>query len=268
MSTETDIDTEGDRGGIQSIARAAAVLRALGQQQQGMSLGAIAAAVGLPRSTVQRLVRALQQERLVEVGGPAGPGVRLGPALAELAGSIRVDVVRLVRRHLQALFDDLRETVDIAELRGREVTFLDQIASDQALRAVPSRDVTWAAHCMANGKALLALMSDAAVVRLLGEGLAAPTARSITHMDTLLAELAEVRRSGFAYDREELADGISAVAVGIATGARHYAVSVVVPSQRFAAGLPAFRAALTVCKAGIEADLRAVGGASGEKPLD
>src|ERR1700744_485250 len=111
---------EDDRGGIQSIARAASVLRALGATQQGMSLAAIAVAVGLPRSTVQRLVHALQQERLVEVGGPAGPGVRLGPALAELAGAIRVDVVRLARPHLQLLFDTLRETVDISQARGRE----------------------------------------------------------------------------------------------------------------------------------------------------
>jgi DNA-binding IclR family transcriptional regulator len=231
-------------------------LRALGQNQQtqrGMSLGEIATVVGLPRSTVQRLVQALQHERLVDVGGPAGPGVRLGPALAELAGAIRVDVVRLARPHLQALFDTLRETVDISQARGREVQFLEQIVSDRELRAVPRKDASLSLHCMANGKALLAAMSDAEVERLLGSTLPPATARSITSLPALLAELAEVRRTGFAYDRQELSEGICAIGTGIAAGpGPHYAVSVAVPEQRFEPALPTIRAALVTCKTGIE----------------
>jgi DNA-binding IclR family transcriptional regulator len=256
--------TEDDRGGIQSIARAASVLRALGHRQDGMSLGEIAGAVGLPRSTVQRLVQALQQERLVEAGGPAGPGVRLGPALAELAGTIRVDVVRVVHPHLQALFDTLHETVDIAQAQGREVQFLDQIVSDRALRAVSRKDSRLSLHWLACGKALLAAMSDADVAHLLGPALSPATPSSITSLPALQAELADVRGSGFAYDREESSEGICAIAAGIMTGrGRHYAVSVVVPVQRFEPALPAIRAALLVCKTGIEADLKAAMGQGG-----
>jgi DNA-binding IclR family transcriptional regulator len=241
--------TEDDRNGIQSIARAASVLRALGQRQQGMSLGEIAAAVGL--------VQALQQERLVEAGGPAGPGVRLGPAVAELAGTIRVDVVRLARPHLQLLFDTLHETVDIAQSRGGEVEFLDQIVSDRALRAVSRRDERLSLHWLACGKALLAAMSDTEVASLMGPKLPLATSRSITSLPILLAELADVRQTGFAYDREELSDGIHAIAVGIkAARGQPYAVSVVVPAQRFEPALPAIQTALLVCKAGMEADLR------------
>lgn len=250
--------TEDDTGGIQSIARAASVLRALGQQQHGMSLGEIAGVVGLPRSTVQRLVQALLQERLVEVGGFAGPGVRLGPALAELARTIRVDMVRLARPHLQTLFDRVRETVDIAQANGREVQFLDQIVSDQALRAVSRNDTALSLHCMACGKALLSGMPDSEVERLLGSKLSRATASSITSVPALLAELAEVRRTGFAYDRQELSDGICAIAIRIAVpNGRDHAVSVVVPAQRFEASLAAIRTALFTCKAEIEADLRA-----------
>ena len=62
-----------DTGGIQVIARAAAILRALGRE--GMSLGALAKQTGLPRSTVQRIVDALAAEDFVEAGDA---GVRLG----------------------------------------------------------------------------------------------------------------------------------------------------------------------------------------------
>lgn len=253
--------TEDDHGGIQSIARAASVLRALGQHQHGMSLGEIAGVVGLPRSTVQRLVHALQQERLVEAGGPAGPGVRLGPGLAELAGTIRVDMVRVARPHLQVLFDTVRETVDIAQAQGNEVRFLDQIVSDRELRAVSRKDTRLSMHTLACGKALLAALSNADVERLLGPAPLPTTARGTTSLPALLTELADVRRTGFAYDREESSEGICAIAAAI-TAARgpHYAVSVVVPTQRFEAALPAIRAALLVCKAGIETDLRAAMG--------
>jgi IclR family acetate operon transcriptional repressor len=250
--------TQDDRAGIQAISRAAAVLRALGRQQRAMSLGEIAITTGLPRSTVQRLVNALQQERLVEVGGSAGPGVRLGPALAELAGAIRVDIVRLARPHLQTLFDTVGETVDISQARGTEVQFLDQIITDQELRVVPRKDVSQPLHTMANGKALLAAMPDAAVERLLGPTLERPTARSIASLPALLVELAEIRRSGLAFDRQEHSEGVCAVGVGIHPGhGRHYAVSVAAPEQRFAAVLPAIPAALISCKLAIEASVRA-----------
>jgi DNA-binding IclR family transcriptional regulator len=66
-----------------------------------------------------------------------------------------------------------------------------------------------------------------------------------------------VRVSGLAYDREELSDGICAIASGVSGGQHQsYAVSVVVPEQRFDPAVPAIRAALLACKEGIEAELR------------
>ena len=65
------------KDGIQVIARAAAVLRALKDSQTGLSLGQIADRVALPRSTVQRIVAALIDERLLIATRAAG--VRLGP---------------------------------------------------------------------------------------------------------------------------------------------------------------------------------------------
>ena len=50
--------------GIQVIARAARILRELENEHDGLSLGQIAKRVGLPRSTVQRIVGALTEEHL------------------------------------------------------------------------------------------------------------------------------------------------------------------------------------------------------------
>ena len=58
------------RGGIQVIARAANILRALEGEGEGLSLGEIAARVDLPRSTVQRIVTALADEQLLIAAAP------------------------------------------------------------------------------------------------------------------------------------------------------------------------------------------------------
>ena len=70
--------------GIQVITRAAPILRALHDETAGLSLAQIAERVGLPRSTVQRIVTALSDERLLMTASPDGR-VRLGPGLLALA---------------------------------------------------------------------------------------------------------------------------------------------------------------------------------------
>jgi len=74
-----DPTLESKSGGVQVIAKAAAVMRALGDNPKGLSLAAIAHIVELPRSTVQRIITALETERLVESLGVRG-GFRLGRA--------------------------------------------------------------------------------------------------------------------------------------------------------------------------------------------
>lgn len=238
-------------GGIQVIARAAAILRAL--TPEGMSLGRLAIATSLPRSTVQRIVEALAAESLVEIG--AG-GVRRGPGLLALARTVPLDVAARARAHLEMLFAATRETVDIATARGREVVFLDRIVSDQELRVVPVTDRASPLHAMANGKAILAGMEDGRVAALLRRGLMALTPATVTSLPALLTELAEIRRDGFSYDREEHAAGICAIGIPVLVpGLPPHAISAAVPAPRFEATLPALKAALTTCRFAVERSL-------------
>ena len=97
-------------GGIQVIARAAAILNVLGKHPGGMSLGEIAQEVALPRSTVQRIVAALDSAQLVRSSGAGG--LRLGPALLKLISSVHSDVVDLVRPFLEQLSANVNETLE------------------------------------------------------------------------------------------------------------------------------------------------------------
>ena len=84
--------------------------------------------------------------------------------------------------------------------------FVDQIQSSHRLRAVSAIGVRFPLESTANGKAALAALEDteaeAALTRF-GPGIA----------ERLRAEVAEIRRTGIAFDRDEHTPGISAAAI-------------------------------------------------------
>lgn len=208
-------------------------MRALEGEAAGLSLGQIALHVGLARSTVQRIVGALEQENLLIAASPTGR-VRLGPTLLRLAGSVETDLVSLARPLLVDLSTRLRETVDLAAVERDQAVFIDQVTGPQRLRAVSAVGDAFPLYCTANGKAYLARLDDAAVRRLLGSALPARTPHTITRMSSLLADLARIRKTGIAFDREEHTEGIAAAGIALREPAGSYvAISVPVPAQRF-----------------------------------
>lgn len=226
-------DKSADKNQVQVIARAAAILRALEDERHGLSLGQIAGRVGLARSTVQRIVGALQAEKLVVGASPTGR-VRLGPALLRLAASVEIDPARVARPFIAELSSALGETVDLAAVRRDQVVFVDQVVGSQRLRAVSAVGEAFPLYCTANGKAYLASLQEGDVARLIGSSFPPRTPHTITRLDALLRELEDVRRTGFALDREEHTLGISAAGVALVDALGHpIAISVPVPTQRF-----------------------------------
>lgn len=236
----------GERGGVQVLARAVAILRALKNQHDGLSLGQIAKRVDLPRSTVQRLVTALQAERLV-TGGLNG-GVRLGPEIQALAEGSRIDIVEVARPHLVALSRQTGETIDLALFRGDHIVFVDQIVGEHRLRAVSAVGGVFPLATTANGKACLALLPDEAVrAAARREGLERPS-------EEFLREIEAIRRTGVAFDEEEHTAGIKAVGAAFRDRAGDiYAISMPVPAMRFNRSRERFAAALAETAAALQA---------------
>jgi DNA-binding IclR family transcriptional regulator len=222
-----------DKSQVQVIARAATILRALEEENAGLSLGQIAQRVNLARSTVQRIVAALETEKLVIAATPNGR-VRLGPTILRLAASVRSDFIALARPFLERLSEELHETVDLSTVKKDHLVFIDQVIGPQRLRTVSAVGETFPLYCTANGKAYLAQLSDAGVEALIGHSYEARTPKTLTRLDALLADLKSARRSGVAYDREEHTLGICAVGVAMRDPLGNaVAISVPVPTQRF-----------------------------------
>jgi DNA-binding IclR family transcriptional regulator len=228
------VDAEEARGsGIQVIARAAEMLRLLQAHPGGLNQAEIGERLGMARSTVSRILNALDDEGLVAARAVRGR-YRLGPEIARMAGTVRRGVVIDVHPFMEELSRELEETVDLSILDGDRATFVDQVVSPHRLRAISAVGESFPLHCCANGKAMLANLSQAEQVRAVPSRLARLTANTITTPAALRKELERVRAEGIAYDREEQSEGICAVgAVLKGVSDEMVAVSVPVPSQRF-----------------------------------
>ncbi|MEM6464388.1 MAG: IclR family transcriptional regulator [Pseudomonadota bacterium] len=218
--------------GVQVIARAADILRALKHQHDGLSLGQIADRVGLPRSTVQRIVYALQAERLVMTSSAEG-GFRLGPELQSLAEAGRINTAEIIRPVLTALAKETGETVDLALFRDDHMVFIDQVVGTQRLRTVSAVGELFPLTTTANGKASLTLLDDTVAAALIaGELSKQPIPKRV--LSEAIAEIETFRDTGVAFDTDEHTDGISAVGMAFKdANGLIYAVSIPVPSHRF-----------------------------------
>jgi DNA-binding IclR family transcriptional regulator len=219
--------------GVQVIARAASVLRALEGRPDGLSLGQIAKEVGLARSTVQRIVAALAAEEFVAEAQP-GHGVRIGPGLARIAASLSSNYGEILRPHLVALRDHVAETVDLSILSGGSAVFIDQIAGQQRLVALSAIGERFPLHCTANGKAILSCFAKEDTEALIAKSVVEHPDYPLNDRTKLTRELDATRRKHLAFDLQEHGAGISAVGVAVLDAfGRPVAVSIPAPTDRF-----------------------------------
>jgi DNA-binding IclR family transcriptional regulator len=218
---------------IQVIARAAQILRSLEDQADGLSLAQIAQLVGLAKSTVQRIVTALREEQFVMAASPTS-GVRLGPALARLAGSASVRFDDVTRPIMSELSQSIGETVNLSVLKGQSVLVTGQIEGHHRLRIVSDVGERFPLYCTANGKAILSVLSNELIDRLISVPMLKLTPNTIIRRAELIKAIEACRRIGYAVDDEEHTEGICGLGTGfIDPLGRAVALTISVPTTRF-----------------------------------
>jgi IclR family transcriptional regulator, acetate operon repressor len=213
---------------MQSADKALAIVTAFAEERPDLGVSELAAELGIHKSTVSRLLTALERRGLVR---REGERFAPGPELARL-GVLAVRGLALVgaaRPPLERLAERTGETVNLAVRDGGRALNVLQVdaahfvgVTDWTGRAAPL-------HATANGKALLAFGDAPPAGRL--ERL---TPRTIVDRGRLRAELEQTRSAGFAVAVEELELGLHAVAAPVfdAGGACVAAVSVSGPAYR------------------------------------
>lgn len=207
-------------GSVQSIERAAAIIRLLSQSSRPLGVVQIANSLGLAKGTAHGLLKTLQKVGFVNQDATTGKYNSL------------LDTQGVATGH-----------VDPHELRARSINYADSLASrtgeavrvgvlnEQSPREVLVRTVHHVfrpdrssqtleigtdaeVHACALGKALLAYNAGAAIITATGP-LARRTACTIIDAPELARSLADIRAKGWAADFEELSIGQAGIAAPI-----------------------------------------------------
>lgn len=200
--------------GVQAIERTFSVLRRLAAGAAGIT--EVATHVGLPKSTVSRLLSTLEGLEIVEQVTPGGP-YRLGPGLLEIAATILPgrSIVGAARPHLVELMHATGEATGLSVLDGFEVHYLDQIESENPVQVRDWTGQRIPAHVVPSGLVLLAASPAGVVEEFLAEPLAASTKRSVTDRTKVRRRLKDAVTVGHCWLYEEYAEGINSVAAPV-----------------------------------------------------
>lgn len=201
-------------GSVQSVERAAAIVRLLAAESEPLALAQVAGALGLAKPTAHGLLRTLCEVEFVD--RDENGRYRVGRDLLQL-GSTQLDINELRSRAINwtdALAARTGEAARVAMFRDGEAVVAHHVfrvgAGHQTLetgKAVPL-------HATALGKVLTAFDPGAARAAL-DRPLEGLTYRTVTDRSTLVRELADVRDAGYATAVEESAPGVAGIAAPV-----------------------------------------------------
>jgi DNA-binding IclR family transcriptional regulator len=196
------------------LERAAAILGAFDATHRDLTLGALVARCGMPRSTTHRTA-----EKMIRLGWLDKPKdrYRIGNRLFEIASlaPIRIELREAVLPFLQDLHSAAKTTVQLGVLDGTEILVVEKITGHRPMPMLSQVGGIIPAHCSALGRAILAYCDTATIESVLGAGLTPRTPRTLTSAVAVMRELAAIPARGWAIDREEGNIGVTCVAAPI-----------------------------------------------------
>ncbi len=235
----------------EALRRAVQVLDALRVDADGSSIRDLAGRIGLPKSTVQRLLADLVEVDLAQ-RDPASRLYRLGPRTLALGTAYqrRLDVRAAALPHMVGLRDELDETVGLSVRAVDELLHVDQVESRSRLRAVFDVGVPLPLWSGAPSRVLLSVLDETEVRDLVSH-------RRARHLqpahplplETFLEEVRATGATGYAMASEETLPHVATVSVPIwGPSGLAAALSVTGPVARFGpeqmtTALPPMRAA-------------------------
>jgi IclR family acetate operon transcriptional repressor len=241
-----------------AILRAFRILDALAGFDEPPQLAQIAAAVGLPKPTVLRILGTLEFAGLI-AREPNTRRYTFSDRINTFASQVLLSSPVRAPRHaiLEELVEQVGETCILAMPAGSYAQYLDRVEVPwpKPLRFGPGTRVPL--HASASGKIFLGYMSKRSRDRFLQRTpLIAHTPRTLTDPARIVDEVSVVRDNGYAFDYGEFLSGVSCIAVPVRNAANKVvaAVAMSVPADRaderqLLEGLPAMRQAASAMAA-------------------
>ncbi|MEV8175180.1 MULTISPECIES: IclR family transcriptional regulator [unclassified Microbacterium] len=197
----------------QTLSRGIRILEVLADARIPLTIDEIAARLDVHRSVAYRLLRTLEDHRLI--GRDASGAVTLGPRMAALAAGVAHDLQAEAIPELTAIANELGMTCFLGVLDGDDCITLASIEPRHAIASVAQRP--GARHSVTVGAPGKAILTQLPVPQWPGE----PGA-------TLRAEVDRARARGYATSHDEVIPTVQSVAVPLVLrGQRPAAIAVV-----------------------------------------
>jgi DNA-binding IclR family transcriptional regulator len=202
---------------IQVLERTFALLDALAQHPEPVTLKQISELTGLHSSTAHRILNDLTVGRYVD--RPEAGTYQLGMRLLEMGNLVkaRLDVREAALGPMRELHKITLQPVNLSMRQGDEIIYVERAYSEksgmQVVRAIGERAPL---HLTSVGKLFLTQEDPQGLSAYAARtGLKGHTANSITELAQLQRELAQITQNGAARDDEELELGVRCIAVSI-----------------------------------------------------
>lgn len=221
---------------VHALERGLVVLQALASEGY-MSLTDLSLKVGVPTSTVHRILTTLEKLGFAEINEDTNEwsvgieSFRVGNAYLE-----RTNLIENSRKGMRDLMEATGETANLAIADSGDVVFISQVESHNPIRAFFRPGTRGHMHASGIGKALLANMLTRDVEKTLqSKGCPEFTTKTLTTPADLFEDLATTRERGWAFDDEERYDGMRCIASCIfnSYGEAVAGISVSGPTVRF-----------------------------------
>ena len=220
---------------IESVDNALRILQTLRDSGQ-VRVSEVAAELGIARSTAHRLLAMLvYRDFAVQAEDRSyrpGPAITAEPLRGEPAQRLR----QVMRPHMEALCDQVAETINLVVRLGTQTRFLHTVESAHVLRVGDRQGTVLPAWKTSGGKVLLAELPDAQLTALLrGANGRPPDGMTPAERRSLVTELRLVRDQGYAENIEESESGVCAIGLCVRdpAGDPVAALSVSAPSVRY-----------------------------------
>lgn len=221
ISTDETPDAEADtapRPGdsyVQSFARGLAVLRSFGADAPRQTLSEVAERTQLTRAGARRILHTLLHLGYVEADGRL---FRLTPKVLDLGYAYlsSLPIWTQAQPLLEELMQTLRQSCSATVMDGDDIVYVVRLSAHRTMSINLGIGSRLPSYCTSMGRVLLSgLAPDVLRARLEKMARLRLTPATVTDVDALMAEIAQVRRQGWSLVQEELEQGLVALAAPV-----------------------------------------------------
>ncbi|MDR1730590.1 MAG: IclR family transcriptional regulator [Synergistaceae bacterium] len=199
---------------MDSVQRIVTLIETLMETEDDMGIRDIARRVGIPKSTVQRLLNSLEEEGWVAQDAKT-QRYRIALRFLVFAETwrLKLELTRRARGVMDELCAQSHQTILLLVQDGTRGVCLHRTEPERTIKLVAEVGKTFALHAAACGKILLAFSPAALQEKILASTLFSYTPMTLTEPSLLKEEIEKIRRRGYALSFEEMTPGAAEIAV-------------------------------------------------------